>query len=397
MTLAPVDLNDPRFQTDRYGYIEELRTQNFWAPTTNNARVFFNQNDVQYVLACEDFQFAFNTIDEARSPYLAKAIRHELLNMHGAAHQRLSRLVKQALRDRVIEHMRAKIETIVSDLIAELPNDGEIEFCTNFADPLPARVLGPMFGIPYDQVEGLDEWIKVGGRKSDALQSGVGIEEVEEANRNIHDYLRALLDTRKTELGDDLFSELMLAEIDGDRMNADELVYLTSELASAGVDTTRIQLPLILHALLTHPAQLAKLQAEPGLALRAVDEGMRFAPLPWVLPHVATRDFVYKGLSFAKGDLVFVMVPAANRDPAAIKDPNSLDITRGRARHFGFGAGMHGCPGAQLARMEMSIALRALVERLEVFELAGSPIWEPDQVGRTLRALPLRVKKRTAA
>ena len=393
MSAPTIDLNDPRFQQDRDAYIDELRSQSHFARTTEGAVVFFNQKDAIEVLKCERFRFAFNKIDEKRSPYLAHAIEHELLNMHGEAHERLSALLKRALRDRVFEDMRSKIETIVEDLIDEMPNEGEIEFCSSFADPLPARVLGPMFGIPYDKVDGLNDWIKVGGRKVDALQSGVGIEEVEEANRNMHLYLRSVLIERRDNLGDDLLSELINAEIDGDRMSEDELVYLCSELAAAGVDTTRVQLPLVLNTLLDHPEELEKLRNDPKLALRAVDEGMRFTPLPWVLPHSATLDFTYQGIDFKVGDIAFVMVPAANRDPSEVPNPHDFDITRDRVRHFAFGAGMHGCPGSQLARMEMSIALQSLVQRLSEIKRADNPQWEPGNVHRTLSRLKLFVRK----
>ncbi len=388
-----VDLRSPRFDEDKYGYIEELRSQSFFARTPESAVVFFNQEDVAEVFRCKDFRFTFNLIDETRSPYLAKAIQHELLNMHGPQHERLSRLLKQALRDRIIEGMRENITKIVDDLVTAFPQNGEVEFCEHFADPLPARVLGPMFGVPYDRVQGFNEWIKIGGRKVDALQSGVGIDEVEQANRSIHTYLRTLLAERRDAPGDDLFSELIQAEIDGDKMSEDELVYLSGELASAGVDTTRTQLPLILNALLAFPDQMAKLRADPGLALRTVDEGMRYAPLPWALPHAATRDFTYKGIAFNEGDLAFALVPAANRDPAAVADPQSFDISRDRTRHFAFGYGLHACPGSQLARMEMSIALEALTTRFSEISLAAEPDWEPGLKGRTLRSLHLKVQK----
>lgn len=392
MTLPLINLRDPRFQTDKYALIEELRAAGPFAQTAEGAIVFLSQEDANYVLKCEDFRFTFNLIDTDRSPYLAKAIEHELLNMHGNAHGRLSRLLKMALRDRVFEDIRSKIEAIVQDLVDEMPDEGEVEFCSAFADPLPARVLGPMFGIPYERVDGLSDWIQVGGRKIDALQSGVGIAEVEQANRNIHDYLRGLLAERRADLGPDLLSELIQAEIDGDRMSDDELIYLVGELASAGVDTTRAQLPLILHALLTHPAEMAKLRADTGLALRTVDEGMRWAPLPWALPHAAVHDVTYKGHDFKAGDLAFAFVPAANRDSAAVADPHAFNITRDRVKNYAFGAGMHSCPGAQLARMEMAAALTALADRLQTIELVDFT-WQEAHVGRTLTSLKVRVKK----
>ncbi len=388
-----VNLRDTRFNTDKYGYIEELRAQGFYARTADGY-VVFNQREAEWVFACEDFRFAFFQIDPDQSPYLTKAIKHELLNMHGAPHARLRRIVAQALRDRIMEDLRSKITAITDDLIDAMPDRGVVDFCTDFSDPLPARVLGPMYGIPYEDVDGLSDWIRIGGRKIDALLSGDGIDVVEAANRSLHDYLRGLLKSRWDAPGDDIFSALMLADMDGDRLGEDELVFLAGEMAAAGVDTTRSQLPLVLDELLAAPSEMNKLRADPGLALRAVDEGMRFAPLPWAIPHKATRDVSWHGLELKEGDLVQVMVPAANRDPAVIGDPNRFDITRDRVRHFGFGHGMHGCPGSQLARMEMSIALRRLVERVASITPAGEPVRDPVQKGAAPVKMPIRIEKR---
>ena len=169
MPVPITDLNDQRFRADRYGYITELRAQATYARTPYSSVVFFDQAEVMEVLRCVDFRFAFNQIDATKSPYLARAIEHELLNMHGNAHKRLSRMLTKAFRDRVVEGMRRKIADIVAELVASLTADGPVDFCGAFADPLPARVLGPVFGIAYEQAEGLNEWICIGERKIDAL------------------------------------------------------------------------------------------------------------------------------------------------------------------------------------------------------------------------------------
>ncbi|WP_420860601.1 cytochrome P450 [Algirhabdus cladophorae] len=389
--LPVIELNDARFKQNKYGFIEELRAQGPFAKLSNGSLVVLNQEDAVEVFRCAEFRFAFDNIDKTRSPYLAKAIEHELLNMHGDQHARLSRLVKMALRDRVIEGMRETVTQISDELIGAFRQDGKIEFCSQFADPLPARILGPMFGVPYENAQGLNDWIRIGGRKLDSLQTGTGIEKVEEANRQMHGYLRDLLASRDGKIGDDLFSELMVAEVDGDRMSEDELVYLSTELAAAGVDTTRTQLPLILLALLNHPEEMAKLRADPSLCLRAVDEGMRFAPLPWAMPHAVLRDFDYKSIPLKEGDLVYVLVPSANRDPACMPDPQKFDITRPRVRNFSFGAGMHSCPGAQLARLEMSVALERLIKRSSNIALSGAPVWEKGHEDRGLKSLEIHM------
>jgi cytochrome P450 len=387
-----IDFGASDFLADVHRAVDRLRALDFWARAPDGDRVFFNQADAAWVMRCVDFRFSFVEIDDSTSPYLANAIEHELLNMHGAAHTRMRRLVSAGLRDRVEDELKIRIEAIADDLIDDMAETGVVDLCQDFAEILPGRVLGPMYGIPYDEAVDFNEWIRIGGRKLDALQSGEPIGEIEDANRKMHDYLRTLLAERRTALGTDIFSELILAEVDGDRMTEEELVYLASELASAGVDTTRDQLPLILLSLLTHPEQYQQLAGDPSLALAAVDEGMRYAPLPWLLPHTAVHDVHYKGIDFAEGDTVLVMVPAANRDPTVMAEPHRFDISRPRVRNFSFGQGAHACPAAQLARIEMAIALERLVTRTTM-RLVEAPALTASGKGRIPTSLLVEITK----
>ncbi|MEM7348797.1 MAG: cytochrome P450, partial [Chloroflexota bacterium] len=349
--------------------------------------------DAMHVMRCVDFRFSFFQIDETVSAYLAESVKHELLNKHGEDHRRLQALVMRALREKIVEGFKDNIRAIVDDLIDQMPQKGTVEFVADFANPIPSRVLGPVLGIPYEDVDGVDEWIKVGGRKVDALRSGDGIDLVEDANRNLHNYLRDMLAERRENLGSDIFSELIVAEIGGDRLSEVELVSLAGELASAGVDTTRSQLPLTLYELLAHPDQLALLQSNPELASGAVEEGMRYAPLPFALPHAALRGHTYRDITFKEGDLVMILVPATNRDPSVIEKPHTFDITRKKARHFSFGYGPHFCTGAQLARMEMSIALERLFTRIRSWRLVEEPARDPVTKGATPVELLIEIEK----
>ena len=393
LTLDPTD---PLFLNDKYAYIEQLREQNFYARSDDGV-VFLNQQDAIYVMRCIDFQFSFFQINPQTSAYLSASIEHELLNKHGDDHRRLQKLVMSALRDQIVEGFSEIILKMVNDLIDAMPDKGVVDLCKVFADPIPARVLSPMLGIPYEDIPEFNEWIRIGGRKADALSSGDGIKEVEDANRKMHNYVREMLRERSDKPGNDVFSELIAAEIDGDRLSEDELVSLASELAAAGVETTRAQLPLILYELLKHPDQFTLLQNHPGLAAATVEEGMRYAPLPFTLPHAALRDHEYRGIRFKQGDLALVLVPAANRDPRVIDNPQVFDINRmqkgGSARHFSFGYGPHFCTGAQLARIEMSIALEALARRIRSWQLLEEPPRDPVTKGSTPTQLLVEIEK----
>lgn len=393
MSTPPwIDVNWDELKADKYEVIESLREQH-WYGESDRGIFLFHQEDAMHIMRCVDFNFFFIELDHDRSPYLANAIEGELLFKHGQDHRRLQALVMRALRDQIVEGLQVQIQGIVNDLVDKMPVKGIVDLTAEFCTPYPALILGPMLGVPYADVEGLDEWIGIGGRKSQAMVSGDDIEPVEEANRKVHGYLRELLAERRSNLGNDVFSELIVAEIDGDRLTEDELVYLASEIASAGVDTTRDQLPQTLHALFNHPDQLALLQNDSSLAAGAVDEGMRFAPLPWALPHAALHDYEYKGIQFKKGDLAFVLVPAVNRDPMVIDDPHTFDITRKKARHFSFGYGPHFCTGAQLARMEMRIALETLTQRIKSFRLVEEPPLKPVTKGQTPLKLLVEIEK----
>ena len=392
-TELTLDLASPRLAEDKYTYIEELRQQSFYARTERGI-VFFNQKDAMHIMRCTDFRFSFFQINPEVSEYLSESVKHELLNKHGGDHRRLQKLVMSALRDQIVDGFKETIRTMVNDLIDGMPNKGVVDFCRSFAEPIPARVLGPMLGIPYEDIPDFNKWIRIGGRKVDALRSGDGIQEVEDANRNMHNYVRGMLQERRNNLGDDVFSELISAEIDGDRLTEVELVSLAAEIASAGVDTTRAQLPLTLYELLTHPDQFALLQADPSLAATAVEEGMRYAPLPFALPHAAVHKHTYRGLHFDEGDLAMILIPATNRDPSVIDNPHVFDITRQRTRHFSFGYGPHFCTGAQLARMEMTIALEAVAQRLRSWRLIEEPSREPVTKGETPTQLLIEIEKR---
>lgn len=151
-----IDLKSPEFAKDKYGLIEKLRAEGPIHPM-QGGHVFFSQEDAIHILRCRDFRFSFFCIDDSASPYLANAIQHELFNKHGDDHARLQKLVLQALRDQIVDELKDGIAGIVDELIDAFPDRGVIDFCAGFADPLPARVLRPMFDVPFGDVDGLND------------------------------------------------------------------------------------------------------------------------------------------------------------------------------------------------------------------------------------------------
>lgn len=390
--IPGIDLAGDAYRIRQNEVIEGLRSQCPYA-SNDTGYVFFNQKEINEIFANQDLKFSYFHISPEDSPYLAEKVQGMLLAKHGEDHRRLRVLTMQALSDHVVDRLRDDIRDIVNELIDHFPDRGEIDLIADFTDPLPARVLGPILGVPYDSVDGIDEWISVSARNIDAVHAGNELPEIEEAWRKLDDYLARLLEERRQNPGNDIFSELIKAEEEGDRLNRDELTGIASELARAGVETTRSQFAIIVHQLLKYPEQWAKLQREPGLAAYACEEGMRFAPLTHVIPQEATKDLECCGVELTEGKIAMVHVKAANYDPAQIDRPDEFDVTREPRKHYTFGSGAHICPGMRVARMEMVTGLEMLAHRISHWELIEEPeVGLPSQ-GYRPKSLRVRIEK----
>jgi cytochrome P450 len=191
-------------------------------------------------------------------------------------------------------------------------------------------------------------------------------------------YIDVMVANRRETLTDDLLSDLIRAEDDGDRLSADELRMLVAGLLMAGTDTTRNQLAASVHVLCDHPDQWALLAEHPELAMNAVEETMRHSPIAAGTLRIALEDVELAGVMIPAGTLVIANTAAANRDPAVYDDPDRLDITReGAPAMQTFGAGMHYCLGANLARLELSEALSAMTRRMPNARRSGPAPWKP--------------------
>ena len=191
-------------------------------------------------------------------------------------------------------------------------------------------------------------------------------------------YIDDMVAQRRGTLTDDLISELIRAEDDGDRLSADDLGMLAAGLLMAGTDTTRNQLAASVHVLCDHPDQWALLADHPELANNAVEETMRHSPIAAAALRTAREDVQIAGVVIPAGTLVIANSAAANRDPAVYDEPDRLDITRDEAPPMQtFGAGMHYCLGANLARAELAEALAVMTQRMPNAHRTGPAPWKP--------------------
>lgn len=298
-------------------------------------------------------------------------LSRSLLTLDPPDHTRLRRLVQPWFSGRAIEALRPRMTVLAEDLLdaaeaaaaerGETAPNRRMDLVPAFAYPLPVMVISDMLGIPREDMPRIQRWAAV-------LLERRGEQMTPEQRESIDafaDYLRALMDEKRQNPGDDLTSFLVSAEEEGDRLDADELLSMVFVLFVAGHITTVNLIGSAVVALLTHPDQMATLRADPGLTRNAIEETLRYwGAAEMIFPRIALRDLEIVGVAIAQRERVTVSLASADRDPAKFTDPDVFDIARKDAnRHIAFGKGIHVCLGAPLARLEGEVALEVLLRR----------------------------------
>lgn len=313
-----------------------------------------------------------------------------LLAKDGEDHRRLRRLVTKAFTPRMVEQLRSRIQQIADALIDAVEERGSMELVDDFAFPLPITVIAELLGIPVEDRERFREW------SSNVVMPALTPEDRELARHRGDEfiaYLDRLFARRRAEPTEDLVSALVLAEDGGDTLSENELSSMVVLLIVAGHETTVSLITNAVHALLTHPKQLAALRADPSLMASAVEELLRFdSPVERTITRWVAADTELGGRTLRRGDLAIAVVGSANRDEARFPNADTLDLARADNKHVGFGRGPHYCLGAPLARLETEIALETLLQRLPNLRLAIEPddlYWRPVPLFRSLASLPV--------
>jgi len=311
-------------------------------------------------------------------------------------HSRIRKLLNKEFTPHMIQRMRPRIERVVNSLLDEVIGKSEMEFMTEFANPLPVRVIAEMLGIPSQDQRDFQIW-------SDALADffGNAAASVEAGRRaqdsliNLTEYFRALLPERRANKGDDLVSLLLRVEEEGEMLTGEELLAQCTLLLVAGHETTRNLLGNGMLALIQHPDQFAKLKDDPSLMNLAVHEFARFDSPVQFSGRAATEDFSWHDREIRKGQTVILLLGSANRDPEKFSEPEKLEISRDEGMPLSFGHGTHFCIGAALAYTEAEIAFATLLERASGFRmLDDAPAWRPNMSFRGLNRLPLALSVR---
>jgi cytochrome P450 len=308
-------------------------------------------------------------------------------------HSRLRKLLNKEFTPNMIQRMRPRIQQLVDSLLDEVVGKSEIEFMTEFANPLPVRVIAEMLGIPGEDQSEFQIW-------SDDLASFFGnpAATVEMGHRaqnslvSLTEYFRALLPERREHKGDDLVSLLLRVEEEGEALTNEELLAQCTLLLVAGHETTRNLIGNGMLALLQHPEQLAKLKDDSALITSAVREFARFDSPVQFSGRAAAEDFTWHGKEIKKGQTVILLLGSANHDPEKFTNPDALDISRDEGMSLSFGHGTHFCIGAALANAEAEIAFSTLLKRTSNLRLLDDfPAWRLNMSFRGLSRLPLAV------
>lgn len=403
MTQPPqVDLFDPTFNANPYPTYARLRSDapvhRVSLPDGQGVWLITRYDDVVAVLKDERFvkDWRNATTPEQLAqippiPEVIKPLRRNMLAADPPDHERLRRLVSKAFTPRLIERMRPRVQEIADALLDAVEDKGEMDLIDDYAFPLPLTVIAELLGVPAEDRKRFREW-------SDAAVSGDTTQEYVEKILLPHmqaftDYLRALFEEKRENPKDDLISALVRAEEAGDKLSEDELLGMVFLLLVAGHETTVNLIGNGTLALMQHPDQLQKLKADPSLIKPAVEELLRYdGPVETSTRRFAREDVAIGGTVIPKGEIVMVVIAAADHDPGRFPDPDFLDITRTDNKHLAFGKGIHHCLGAPLARMEGQIAISTLLRRLPNLRLKGSPeslTWRPGLVLRGLKGLPV--------
>jgi cytochrome P450 len=387
------ELHGPRF----HATMRELRAQG-WLATTPLGYVVLEREAAGFFLRSRSAEFPGMKIAEIfgiEDGPLYEEMRRNILHINGADHARLRGLVNPSFTPRAAERWRPAMRAFMGELLDALPADGRCDFVRAVAKPYPSLVIATVLGAPLEDAPLLHEWSNWVQRQFDAPTLMAERPRIERHVVELYEYLDALLARRRSEPGDDLISQLIAARAEGDdRLSDVELVNLVLDVLIGGIDTTQSQLAHAVRLLAEHPEQWALLREDPaGRAPAAVEEVLRYEPITPFTARILIEDVEHRGVTFPQDTVLLICAHTANRtDDAADDDAFDIVAERGADRPLTFGAGIHYCLGANLARAELQEGLRLLAERIASIALDGEPAYEGVQGVYGLRSLPLRLE-----
>jgi hypothetical protein len=390
-----LNLLDPAVLADPYPTLHRLRTE---------APVHWHEGQQVWTLAAYD-----DALAALRDPRVFSS------DIHGGSgtaldttawfvfhdppeHTRLRGLVTTAFTPGVVERLRPTIQAIVDRLLDHLDHAGGGDLMADLAFPLPAMVIAELLGVPTDDIDRFKQWsadlAALGSTVKAAPDRAERLARARASSAALNDYFRPVVRRRAAAPGDDLVSRLARARPGGQPLDEAELVQTCTFLLFTGHETTTNLIGNGTLALLRHEDALATLRAGDEATVAAtVEELLRFDSPVQVRVRLLRDDAQIRGRQLRAGERVWILLGAANRDPARFTQPDRLWPARADNRHLSFGFGIHFCVGAALARLEGALAIGTLVRRFPRLALDAAPLcWRPNTTMRGLEALPVTVR-----
>lgn len=391
-----VDFNDPAFIADPYAGLKELRNLRkpvwheglgiFLAACHGDANEVFRNKSLGRIFIDKKPDFEWETFNWLHSD--------SILDSEPPKHTRLRALVAKAFNRNKIEGMRPAIQRITTELLdaidVKVKNGENFDLIADFAEPLPVKIIADLLGFPESEEHLLRPWSQAIVKMYEVNPSLHYQSEAKVAAGEFADYVRALAEERKRNPGTDLITDLAMVEENGEKLNMHELVATAVLLLNAGHEASVNAFGNGMVEVLRRPDQIALLRHDPkGLTERALEEFMRFdAPLQ-LFERTATKEVEIGGVAIEAGQKIAALIGSANRDSTVFENADEMDITRDPNPHIGFGAGIHFCLGAPLARLEMGTSLPALWEKYPDMSLASEPVRRPTFVLRGYESIEI--------
>lgn len=399
--IAPIDARDPAYIENPYPFFERMR---------EGGPIHRDSLGIAWVTRYADVKALL--LDKQRisrdprnwqlyaqiRPYIADSVLERtleqwLLALDPPAHTRLRALVQKAFTASAAMALRERIEAVTNELIGGLRGRSRFDLMATFAEPLPVRVICDLLGLPVQDYATTKVWSDLLVWILEPSAPWTMRQEADRACTEMLAYLKGQVAAARAVPREDLLHELIVAQEEHERLTESELLANLVLLFLAGHETTTNLIGNGLLALLRNPDQLARLRAEPALIETAVDELLRYDGPVNLLPRVTAQDIEIGGKTVKKGELLHLVVGAAHRDPSVFSEPGRLDISRSPNPHLAFGAGLHYCVGAPLARIEAAVALRALLAAFPSIELVqGGVEWRTLTTLRGLQRLELETR-----
>jgi unspecific monooxygenase len=373
-----LDPRDPDFFNDpylAYAAIREAAPAFFWEDF--GFWCFARFADVSALLRDRRFGRTIGEVAQRESKPHLEAFdaleRHSMLELEPPRHTRLRNLVNRAFVSRRIERLKPQIESLADARIDTFAPNRSADLVAEFAEPIPVAVIADLLGVPREMGPQLVEW-------SHAMvaiyQFGVtrAVEErAADAARAFADYVRGFARARRKDLGDDLVSQLLVAESDGGKLSEDELVATVILLLNAGHEATVQAIGNGVKIMLERQVDASQAFASESATASTVEELLRLDPPLHLFARYALEEVEFTGVRLHRGEKIGLLLGAANRDAERFPEPDAFQPGRTPNPHVSFGAGVHFCVGAPLARLELAGALPILFGRLKGLRLAGQP------------------------